>query len=196
MNRFRLRQLETVLGRGPRDQLCQNCGGLSIEQIFDAMLVQDGLTRGDRELADQIIAELDSQPATCMICNDLTSAGELMKMDDLGNGGKNQDAEETKAPHHHAREKAEGPPRVAVTIITGRSLGGSFQSGEKTGETEAQTVRGALRKTCRMRSAESSQPNHPTSRAANADRVVRFHIQRNGHDENIFNYSGCGVSGM
>ena len=82
MNRFRLRQLETVLGRGPRSELCATCGGLSIEQIFGAMEVQDGLTQGDLAQAEQIIDELDGQPRTCTICNSLTSSGELQELDD------------------------------------------------------------------------------------------------------------------
>lgn len=82
MNRFRLRQLETVLGRGPRGELCAGCGGLDMEMVFGAMEVQDGETQGDRELADWIIDELDSQPRTCLICGGLTSSGSLQEMGD------------------------------------------------------------------------------------------------------------------
>ena len=82
MNRFRLRQLETVLGRGPRGELCAACGGLDMETIFGAMEVQDGLTLGGSALAEQILDELDSQPRTCLICGGLTSAGSLMEMTD------------------------------------------------------------------------------------------------------------------
>ena len=82
MNRFRLRQLETVLGRGPRGELCAGCGGLGMEMIFGAMEVQDRLTLGDSALAEQILDELDSQPRSCLICNGLTSSGWLQAMDD------------------------------------------------------------------------------------------------------------------
>lgn len=81
MNRFRLRQLETVLGRGPRGELCAGCGGLDMEMVFGAMEVQDGET-GDLEQANLIIDELDEQPRTCMICGGLTSSGSLQEMSD------------------------------------------------------------------------------------------------------------------
>ena len=82
MNRFRLRQLESVLGRGPRGELCQDCGGLSMETVFSAMGVLDHGETGDPEQANLIIDELDEQPRTCMICNSLTTSGELQAWDD------------------------------------------------------------------------------------------------------------------
>ena len=82
MNRFRLRQLETVLGRGPRSELCPDCGGLSMETIFGAMEVVDGETVGDRAQAQQVLDELDGQPRTCVVCNSLTSSGELQELGD------------------------------------------------------------------------------------------------------------------
>ena len=97
MNRFRLRQLETVLGRGPRRELCQDCGGLSMETIFRAMLVVDRDATGDRAQAQRILDELEGQPRTCIICNSLTSSGELQAMDDLE---RRDHADETKTPHH------------------------------------------------------------------------------------------------
>lgn len=81
MIRFRLQRLESALGCRPRSELCENCGGLSVEAVFSAMGVQDGET-GDLEQANLIIDELDEQPRTCMICGGLTSSGSLQEMSD------------------------------------------------------------------------------------------------------------------
>ena len=90
MNRFRLRQLESKLGRGPRNELCQDCGGLSIEQVFLAMEIapeyfegKDEWTAGDSaqvSWAKKIIDTFDSQTTTCVNCNGKTTLSHLLEL--------------------------------------------------------------------------------------------------------------------
>ena len=46
-----------------------------------ALNVVDGDEQGDRRLAEQILEEFDSQPATCRICGDTTFRGGLEEME-------------------------------------------------------------------------------------------------------------------
>ena len=52
-----------------------------METVFGAMQVQDG-QHGDIAQAQRILDELDGQPRTCLICNGLTTSGELQAWDD------------------------------------------------------------------------------------------------------------------
>ena len=72
--KFRLRQLETVLGRGPRGELCGDCGGLDFEIVMPAINVVDGNEQGDLRSAEQIIDEFEHQPPTCSNCGGETFA--------------------------------------------------------------------------------------------------------------------------
>ncbi len=81
MNRFRLRQLETVLGRGPRRELCPDCGGLDFEMVMTAMHVEDGDShKTTLESALQILDEFEHQPATCSNCGGETFAETCRQM--------------------------------------------------------------------------------------------------------------------
>ncbi len=81
MNRFRLRQLETVLGRGPRRELCPDCGGLDFEMVMTAMHVEDGESQKmTLESALQILDEFENQPATCSNCGGETFAETCKRM--------------------------------------------------------------------------------------------------------------------
>ena len=74
MNRFRLRLLESKLGRGPRRELCGDCGGLDFEIVMPAINVVDGNEQGDLRSAEQIIDEFEHQPPTCSNCGGETFA--------------------------------------------------------------------------------------------------------------------------
>ena len=76
-----MKQLESVLGRGPRHVLCADCGGLNLGQIMTALEVEDGEIPGDIALAEQILDEFERQPATCSNCGTVTMAGELERME-------------------------------------------------------------------------------------------------------------------
>ena len=80
MNRFRLRQLENVLGRGPRRDLCGDCGGLDFETVMLALGVVDDGEQGDPRSAEQIIDEFEHQPATCSNCGGETFAATCQRM--------------------------------------------------------------------------------------------------------------------
>ena len=82
MSRFRLRQLETVLGRGPRSGLCPDCGGLGLREVMAALDVVDKRTPGDRAVAQQILEEFENQPPTCSACGALTFAADVAELGD------------------------------------------------------------------------------------------------------------------
>ena len=92
MNKFRLRQLESKLGPGPRHKLCAACGGLDIERLFIAMEIapeyfegKDEWTAGDSarvSWAKKIIDEFDSQPTTCVNCNGETTLSHILELID------------------------------------------------------------------------------------------------------------------